>query len=78
MVWEVFVRDIRQRAVKLRETLIQLGPFYVKLGQALSTRPDILPSVYCQELSKLQVVVSVISDECGVWVPVRVPQHMND
>ncbi|XP_031483097.1 protein ACTIVITY OF BC1 COMPLEX KINASE 3, chloroplastic isoform X5 [Nymphaea colorata] len=55
MVWQVFVRDIRQRAVKLRETLIQLGPFYVKLGQALSTRPDILPSAYCQELSKLQV-----------------------
>ncbi|XP_049933387.1 uncharacterized protein LOC116252740 isoform X2 [Nymphaea colorata] len=55
MVWQVFVRDIRQRAVKLRETLIQLGPFYVKLGQALSTRPDILPSAYCQELSKLQL-----------------------
>lgn len=27
----------------------------VQLGQALSTRPDILPSVYCQELAKLQV-----------------------
>ncbi|KAF5201421.1 Abc-1 domain-containing protein, partial [Thalictrum thalictroides] len=36
------------------ETLIRLGPFYVKLGQALSTRPDILPSVYCHELAKLQ------------------------
>ncbi|CAN1341742.1 Uncharacterized protein sll0005 [Linum perenne] len=43
-----------ERAVKFRETLVRLGPFYIKLGQALSTRPDILPSVYCQELSKLQ------------------------
>lgn len=29
--------------------------FTVQLGQALSTRPDILPSAYCQELAKLQV-----------------------
>lgn len=29
--------------------------FYLQLGQALSTRPDVLPPVYCQELSKLQV-----------------------
>ncbi|KAG2284181.1 hypothetical protein Bca52824_055401 [Brassica carinata] len=50
----LFVRDMRKRAVKFRETLISLGPFYIKLGQALSTRPDILPSIYCQELSKLQ------------------------
>nr|XP_016449970.1 PREDICTED: uncharacterized protein sll0005-like isoform X5 [Nicotiana tabacum] len=40
--------------MKFRETLIRLGPFYIKLGQALSTRPDILPKVYCQELAKLQ------------------------
>ncbi|KAI3932695.1 hypothetical protein MKW98_012666 [Papaver atlanticum] len=53
-VWHFFLQDIRSRAVKFRETLIRLGPFYVKLGQALSTRPDILPSVYCQELAKLQ------------------------
>ncbi|KAK4364887.1 hypothetical protein RND71_016245 [Anisodus tanguticus] len=60
-VWSLFVHDIRRRAVKFRETLIRLGPFYIKailflrgLGQALSTRPDILPKVYCQELAKLQ------------------------
>lgn len=29
--------------------------YFLQLGQALSTRPDILPSAYCQELSKLQV-----------------------
>lgn len=53
-VWHFFIQDIHRRAVKFRETLIRLGPFYIKLGQALSTRPDILPKVYCHELSKLQ------------------------
>lgn len=53
-IWQFFVQDIKKRSVKFRETLISLGPFYIKLGQALSTRPDILPTVYCQELAKLQ------------------------
>ncbi|XP_039117982.1 uncharacterized protein slr1919 isoform X1 [Dioscorea cayenensis subsp. rotundata] len=53
-VWHFFLRDIHKRASKFRETLIRLGPFYIKLGQALSTRPDILPNAYCIELSKLQ------------------------
>ncbi|XP_023538257.1 uncharacterized protein LOC111799091 isoform X1 [Cucurbita pepo subsp. pepo] len=53
-IWQFFVRDLKKRAIKFRETLIRLGPFYVKLGQALSTRPDILPTVYCQELARLQ------------------------
>ncbi|KAJ3707990.1 hypothetical protein LUZ61_011695 [Rhynchospora tenuis] len=53
-VWHVLLKDIHKRAEKFRETLIRLGPFYIKLGQALSTRPDILPSAYCKELSKLQ------------------------
>ncbi|XP_047944209.1 uncharacterized protein slr1919 [Salvia hispanica] len=53
-VWRFFVHDMDKRSVKFREMLIRLGPFYIKLGQALSTRPDILPKVYCQELAKLQ------------------------
>ncbi|XP_019415551.1 PREDICTED: uncharacterized protein LOC109327032 isoform X1 [Lupinus angustifolius] len=53
-IWQMCVQDTKERATKFRETLIRLGPFYTKLGQALSTRPDILPTVYCQELSKLQ------------------------
>ncbi|KAK9274289.1 hypothetical protein L1049_019103 [Liquidambar formosana] len=53
-IWQFFVQDIKKRSIKFRETLISLGPFYIKLGQALSTRPDILPTVYCQELAKLQ------------------------
>ncbi|KAL4276896.1 hypothetical protein AHAS_Ahas20G0253000 [Arachis hypogaea] len=53
-IWQFFLQDVEKRAVKFRETLIRLGPFYIKLGQALSTRPDVLPKVYCQELAKLQ------------------------
>ncbi|XP_010277189.1 PREDICTED: uncharacterized protein LOC104611710 isoform X2 [Nelumbo nucifera] len=53
-VWHFFLQDIHKRAAKFRETLIRLGPFYIKLGQALSTRQDILPTAYCQELAKLQ------------------------
>ncbi|KAL0447584.1 UNVERIFIED_CONTAM: hypothetical protein Slati_1886300 [Sesamum latifolium] len=49
-----------------RETLIQLGPFYVKLGQALSTRPDILPAVYCQELAKLQDRIPPFSTDVAI------------
>ncbi|WP_338038754.1 hypothetical protein [Neosynechococcus sphagnicola] len=33
----------RQQAVQLRELLTQLGPAYIKIGQALSTRPDLVP-----------------------------------
>ncbi|XP_062097842.1 uncharacterized protein LOC133803744 [Humulus lupulus] len=53
-IWQLFIQDVEKRAIKFRKTLIQLGPFYIKLGQALSTRPDILPTVYCNELAKLQ------------------------
>lgn len=53
-IWQFFVHDTKKRSVMFRETLIRLGPFYIKLGQALSTRPDILPPLYCQELAKLQ------------------------
>lgn len=38
----------------IREMLEELGPTFVKLGQLLSTRPDIIPEQYINELSKLQ------------------------
>lgn len=41
----------------LRNILTELGPVYVKLGQVLSTRPDLLPEDYITELSALQAEV---------------------
>jgi ubiquinone biosynthesis protein len=41
----------------LRQILIELGPVYVKLGQLLSTRPDILPGRYVDTLTALQAKV---------------------
>src|SRR5690242_20003469 len=40
-----------------RQALEELGPTFVKLGQVLSTRPDLLPAPYIAELSKLQDAV---------------------
>ena len=37
-----------------RKRLVELGPAYVKLGQVLSTRPDLLPAPYIHELEQLQ------------------------
>nr|WP_320050145.1 AarF/UbiB family protein [uncultured Desulfuromonas sp.] len=54
-------RDNRKREleklppeVRLRMALEELGPTFIKLGQILSARPDILPASYINELNKLQ------------------------
>src|SRR6056297_476248 len=44
----------RTRARNLRQTLLDLGPTFVKIGQVLSTRPDVVPPVYAEELAMLQ------------------------
>ncbi len=49
--------------VKLREIFEELGPTYIKLGQILSTRSDILSKAYCDELSKLRSDVDPMSFE---------------
>ena len=40
--------------LELRTTLEDLGPTYVKIGQIMSSRTDLLPKAYCQELEKLR------------------------
>ncbi len=44
----------RRRAIQLREILTKLGPAYIKVGQALSTRPDLVPPIFLEELTLLQ------------------------
>ncbi|MED6172424.1 Protein ACTIVITY OF BC1 COMPLEX KINASE 3, chloroplastic [Stylosanthes scabra] len=44
----------RIRAIELRNIFTRLGPTFVKLGQGLSTRPDLCPPEYLEELSELQ------------------------
>ena len=44
----------RFRAKELTNLLVELGPAFVKAGQALSTRPDIIPGILLEELSELQ------------------------
>ena len=39
---------------ELRTTLEDLGPTYVKIGQIMSSRVDLLPEIYCKELEKLR------------------------
>jgi len=47
-------KQARLRAKQLTNLLVELGPAFVKAGQALSTRPDIIPSIFLEELSELQ------------------------
>ena len=50
----IVVENHRPIAIQLRELLTKLGPAYIKIGQALSTRPDLVPPMYLEELTKLQ------------------------
>ena len=79
----------RTRARRFRKALEELGPTFAKLGQILSTRPDLLPPAFIEELSTLQdnvppltqqEVVRVMEQELGVpWEDVfesLVPEPM--
>lgn len=52
--WNWFRKVQLTRGEALRKSLEELGPIFIKFGQALSTRPDILPEDIAIELSKLQ------------------------
>lgn len=53
----------RKQAVWIRETFLDLGPTFIKLGQLFSTRADLFPTEYVEELSKLQDRVPAFSYE---------------
>jgi predicted unusual protein kinase regulating ubiquinone biosynthesis (AarF/ABC1/UbiB family) len=50
----------------LRKILVELGPFYVKVGQLLSTRPDLLSPAYIEALTALQAQVPPV-----VWTEIE-------
>mgnify|MGYP006269541445 CR=1 FL=1 len=67
-------KNEQKRAIELREILTELGPTYIKIGQALSTRPDLVPPIYLEELAQLQdqlppfaneIAYHFIEDELG-------------
>merc|ERR1712212_687757 len=82
VIWEYLIRrKIRDNpglqkkyAIELRRILTELGPCFIKFGQAMSIRPDLLPSSFLFELQKLcdsvpsfptQEAVAVIEAELG-------------
>src|SRR5262245_2030603 len=67
--------SLQDRSRRLAEALERLGPTFAKLGQILSTRPDLLPPEVIDELARLQQnvtplteaeVVGVMEQELGV------------
>jgi predicted unusual protein kinase regulating ubiquinone biosynthesis (AarF/ABC1/UbiB family) len=56
--WDEWQNSVEQnklkRAAQLREILTRLGPTFIKVGQALSTRPDLIRKDFLDELIKLQ------------------------
>ncbi|MBW4504468.1 MAG: AarF/ABC1/UbiB kinase family protein [Scytonema hyalinum WJT4-NPBG1] len=68
----------KSQAVWIRTTLLDLGPTFIKVGQLFSTRADIFPSEYVEELAKLQdkvpafsyeQVETIIEQELGKKIP---------
>uniref|UniRef100_A0A804ITT8 ABC1 atypical kinase-like domain-containing protein n=1 Tax=Musa acuminata subsp. malaccensis TaxID=214687 RepID=A0A804ITT8_MUSAM len=78
LAWDLINKKIAEnevaRAIELREIVTSLGPAYIKLGQALSIRPDILSPAAMTELQKLcdkvpsfpdDVAMALIEEELG-------------
>ncbi|XWS08307.1 hypothetical protein CRYUN_Cryun41cG0068300 [Craigia yunnanensis] len=55
-------KNKRKRAAELRNIFTRLGPTFVKLGQGLSTRPDLCPPEYLEELAQLQDALPTFPD----------------
>jgi predicted unusual protein kinase regulating ubiquinone biosynthesis (AarF/ABC1/UbiB family) len=57
------VDDDDDHGVQLASALEELGPCFIKLGQLLSTRPDLLPADYIRALSRLQDTIAPVPGE---------------
>ena len=65
-----FIRPRKQHGIhelsiqaRTKSVFEELGPTFIKLGQMLSVRPDIIPYTYCKEFEKLQDSVSPLPFE---------------
>ena len=63
MTEEKKVARRKRQAIWIRDTFLDLGPTFIKVGQLFSTRADLFPSEYVEELSKLQDRVPAFSYE---------------
>lgn len=67
----------QEHAARLREALTQLGPAFVKAGQQLSIRPDLVPSAALKELQKLCDAVQPVQDAIA-WQMLREELAIDD
>lgn len=69
--WNWLRKEPMTRGEALRKSLEELGPIFIKFGQALSTRPDILPEDIAVELSKLQDKVPPFANQSALKIVER-------
>nr|WP_199309664.1 AarF/ABC1/UbiB kinase family protein [Synechocystis sp. FACHB-383] len=72
LLWDQWTHQVeyykRQRAEDLRELLTKLGPTFIKVGQALSTRPDLVRRDFLEELIKLQDQLPPFDNDLAFWL----------
>ena len=75
-LWGTSAKNESKRAIQLKNILTKLGPAYIKIGQALSTRPDLVSPVFLGELTTLQdqlpafpneIAYQFIEEELGAY-----------
>lgn len=73
------LKNEKRRAARLRDILAQLGPAFIKIGQALSTRPDLVPPVYLEELTTLQDQLPAFPNEVAYqFIQEELGAHPNE